>query len=76
MSLLSLVALFRFFGCSFLCYIHLKIVAGDNDPCHVWQCVLAMVLAIFRRNFEEFRCVTLYVGILQMIFEHCRQISE
>lgn len=78
MSLLyyTLVPLYRIFGCLFFCHIYLKIIEGDDDPCHVCQCALALILAIFRRNYEEILHVMLYIGVPQTIFECSRQTSE
>jgi len=49
---------------------------GDNGPCHICQCALALILAIFRRNYDEILHVVLYTGVAQTVFECSRQISE
>lgn len=70
----SLVTLFRIFECFFYCYMYLKTREGGSDPCHICQCALALILAVFQRNYEEIFHVMLYTGVPQTIFEYSRQI--
>lgn len=70
------VSLFRIFGCLFFCDVYLRITESDSDPCVVCQRALALIPAIFSRNFEEMLHGMLHTGVPLPVFEWSRQISE
>lgn len=71
------VPFFRIFQCLFLYLPWNQGYEGeDDDPCHVYQYALALILAVFRRNCEEILHIMLYIGGLQTVFGYSRQICE
>lgn len=70
------VSLFRIFGCLFFCNVYLRITESDSNPCDVCQCALALIPAIFSRNYEGMLHGMLHTGVPQTVFEWSRQISE